>query len=69
LMGRSSVEYPPRASDLNTLEFYLWGPLKDVTSLRKPPTLETLREEIEKSYAAVPVGTLAMVTRALVRQN
>jgi hypothetical protein len=44
---RGSVEYPPCSPDLTVLDFYLWGPLKDVAYRRKPLTLETLWEEIE----------------------
>jgi hypothetical protein len=66
---RGSVEYPPRSPDLTTLDFYLWGSLKGVAYRRKSPTLETLREEIEKSSGTIPVDTLATVARPLVRRN
>jgi hypothetical protein len=69
-IGRTSrVEYPPRSSDLNPFDFYLSGSLNDVVYCRKPPTLETLREETETSSGAIPVGTLTTVGRALVRRT
>jgi hypothetical protein len=36
---------------------------------RRPPILETLREEIEKSCGAIPVDTLATVAGAKVRRT
>jgi hypothetical protein len=69
-IGRGgSAEYPSSSPNLTPppLEFYLWGSLKDVPYRRKPPTLEPLREEIERSCAAIPLDTSATVPRAPVR--
>jgi hypothetical protein len=64
---KSSVQNPPHPSDLTPLEFNLWGggSLKEVVCRRKPPTLETLWEETEKSCAIIPLDTLATVSRAI----
>jgi hypothetical protein len=63
---RGSVEYSPCSPDLTPLDSCLWGSLKDLVCLRKPPTLEKLQEEIETLCAAIPLDTLATVAYALV---
>jgi hypothetical protein len=61
MQEEESAEYPPLSPHLTSLDFYLWGSLKDLVRRRKPPTLET-------SSAAIPVDTLATLARALVRR-
>jgi hypothetical protein len=61
-------EYPPpKAHVINPFDFNLWESLEDMAYHRKPPTLETLREEIETPCAALPLDTLATAACALTR--
>ena len=66
---RGSVELLPRSHVLTTLDFYLWGTLKDVVYRKKLAALVVLREEIETSCAAIHVDTSVNVAQAVVRRN
>jgi len=55
---RGSVEYQPRSLDLTPLEFHLLMYVKDAAFLIKPTTRKALREDIEGSWAAIPVYTM-----------
>ena len=56
---RGTFEFPP---DLKSLDFYLWGALKDVVYRRKPATLGDLH-----ACAAVPINTLTEVAQSTAR--
>ncbi|KAJ4425457.1 hypothetical protein ANN_28073 [Periplaneta americana] len=46
-IGRGSpIAWPPRSSDLNPLDFYLWGHLKSLVYSSPVPDLESLRNRI-----------------------
>ena len=51
---RGTFEFPPRSPDLTTLDFYLWGTLKDVVYRRKQAMLGDLHAEIRAACAAIP---------------
>jgi hypothetical protein len=50
---RGYFEYPLRSPDLTPHDFFLWSYLKDAVFRIKPATLRELRQEIERSCAAV----------------
>jgi hypothetical protein len=51
--GRRSVEYPPRSSDLTSLDFDLLDTLKNIVYSAKPRTLQDLNPEIQISCASI----------------
>ena len=55
---RGSVEYQPRSLDLTPLDFHLLMYVKDAAFLIKPTTRKALREDMEGSWAAIPVYTM-----------
>ncbi|GBO08832.1 hypothetical protein AVEN_76284-1 [Araneus ventricosus] len=47
------VEWPPRLPDLNPLDIYLWGYMKQRVYATPPPILQELRNRIEDACASV----------------
>ncbi|GBL72439.1 hypothetical protein AVEN_115360-1 [Araneus ventricosus] len=52
------VEWPPRSPDLNPLDFFLWGYIKQPVYTTPPPTLQELRNRIADAYASVSSAML-----------
>jgi hypothetical protein len=50
-----SLAWPPRSSDLNPLDFYLWGHIKTNVYRTKPRSIDELKQRITDSVAAIPV--------------
>ncbi|GBO21178.1 hypothetical protein AVEN_254687-1 [Araneus ventricosus] len=57
------VEWPPRSPDLNPLDFFLWGYIKQRVYATPPPTLLELRNRITDAYASVSPVMLYNVQR------
>ncbi|GBL68685.1 hypothetical protein AVEN_52881-1 [Araneus ventricosus] len=57
------VEWPPRSTDLNPLEFFLWGYIKQRVHVSPPTTLQELRNSITGSCACVSPAMLYNVQR------
>ncbi|GBO05190.1 hypothetical protein AVEN_267673-1 [Araneus ventricosus] len=57
------VEWPPRSPDLNTLDFLLWGYIKQRVYATPPPTLQELRNRITDACASVSPAMLYNVQR------
>ena len=55
------VEWPPRSSDLTPLDLFLWGHIKSLVYANKPPTLDDLKDNIQREIANVPVEMCARV--------
>lgn len=55
------VVWPARSPDLNPLDFWLWGYLKEKVFLRRPLTLPQMQEFIINEVAAIPNQLLASV--------
>jgi len=64
---RDTFEFPPRSPDLTSLDFYLWGTLKDVMYHKKPGMLEDLRAEIRVACVAIPINALSEVAQSTAR--
>ncbi|GBN33443.1 hypothetical protein AVEN_130226-1 [Araneus ventricosus] len=52
------VEWPPRSPDLNPLDFFLWGYIKQRVYATPPPTLQELRNRITDACASVSPAML-----------
>ncbi|GBN10448.1 hypothetical protein AVEN_54539-1 [Araneus ventricosus] len=52
------VEWPPRSPDLNSLDFFLWGYIKQRMHAIPPPTLQELRNPITDACASVSIAML-----------
>ncbi|GBL91398.1 hypothetical protein AVEN_136910-1 [Araneus ventricosus] len=57
------VEWPPRSPDLNPLDFFLWGYIKQRVYATPPPTLQELRNRITNACASVSSAMLYNVQR------
>ncbi|GBN54167.1 hypothetical protein AVEN_67168-1 [Araneus ventricosus] len=57
------VELPPRSPDLNPLDFFLWGYIKQRVYALPPPTLQELRNRIMDVCASVSPAMLYNVQR------
>ncbi|GBM03751.1 hypothetical protein AVEN_134966-1 [Araneus ventricosus] len=52
------VKWPPRSPDLDTLDFFLWGYIKQRVYATPPPTLQELRNRITDACASVSPAML-----------
>ncbi|GBM02237.1 hypothetical protein AVEN_108794-1 [Araneus ventricosus] len=57
------VEWPPRSPNLNPLEFFLWGYIKQRAHATPPSTLQELRNRITDVCARVSPAMLYYVQR------
>ncbi|GBN68746.1 hypothetical protein AVEN_148774-1 [Araneus ventricosus] len=59
------VEWPPHSPDLNPLDFFLWGYIKQRVHATYPPTLQELRNRITDVCASVSPAMSRYVQRKL----
>ncbi|PNF15570.1 hypothetical protein B7P43_G16469 [Cryptotermes secundus] len=52
------IRWPPRSVDLTTLNFFLWGYMKDHVFVPPVNDLPDLRARIRETIAAVPMDML-----------
>lgn len=53
-IGRGGpVSWPPRSPDLNPLDFYLWGHIKQLVYSRPIPNIDVLRQRIEEGFQTI----------------
>ncbi|GBL74339.1 hypothetical protein AVEN_235317-1 [Araneus ventricosus] len=57
------VEWPPCSPDLNPLDFFLWGYIKQRVYATPPPTLQELRNRITDACASVSPAMLYNMQR------
>ncbi|GBM94843.1 hypothetical protein AVEN_93043-1 [Araneus ventricosus] len=57
------VEWPPRSPDLNPLDFFLWGYIKQRVYATPPPILQELRNRITDACASLSPAMLCNVQR------
>ena len=62
---RGEIEWPPRSPDLNPLDFFLWGYLKQKVYKTCPDSLQVLRQRICQAVQQIPLGMLERVQRAI----
>ena len=49
----SDVNCPPQSCDLTSLDYFLWGAVKDMCYTNHPETIEALKHEIEVAIHAL----------------
>ena len=49
---RADVVWSPRSCDLTSLNYYLWGAVKDKCYADKPETIDALKDNIRQNTAA-----------------
>ena len=66
-----AINWPPRSPDLSTLDFFLWGYVKELTFQEPPKTIPELKLKITESFEVVRQNTamLRRVQGALVRRS
>ena len=50
---KADVVWPPRSCDLTTLDYYLWGAVKDKCYTDKPKTVDALKDNIREAIAEI----------------
>lgn len=63
---RGSIEWPPRSPDLNPLDFFLWGHLKNVVYKTKPHNIEELKTRIRNECDNISQETINKVQREFI---
>lgn len=63
------VRWPPRSPDLNPLDFYLWGYIKDKVYSRPPTTLADLRNRVTQAFQAIANDELRNVVRCTLNRT
>ena len=59
---------PARSSDLNPMDFYLWGDIKTAVYRTKPRSIDELKQRITDAVTAIPVGYLQNAFREFERR-
>ena len=62
----SDVNWPHRSCDLNPLDYFLWGAVKDKCYANHPETIEALKHEIEVALHGIKAQTIENVLKNLV---
>lgn len=60
---RTANVWPPRSPDLNPLDFFLWGYLKDRVYSPSPKTTEDLKTAITREMRSISVDTCKAVIK------
>ena len=60
---RAYVVWPPRNCDLISLDYYLWGAVKDKCYADKPETIDTLRDNIREAIDKIQRHTIDNVLK------
>ena len=55
LSERADVVWPTRSCDLTTLDYYLWGAVKDKYYADKPETIDALKDNIREAIGEILV--------------
>ncbi|GBN77201.1 hypothetical protein AVEN_220545-1 [Araneus ventricosus] len=63
ILATSHRAWPPRLPDLNPLDFFLWGYIKQRVYATPPPTLQEHRNRIMDACASVSPAMLHNVQR------
>lgn len=68
LSTNGPVRMPPRSPDINPLDFYFWGDLKDVVYARQYDTLQALQQGIVDAINNINGNTVAKATRSVYKR-
>ena len=55
---RADVVWPPRTCDLISLDYYLWGTVKDKYYADKPETIDALKDNIREAISEIEVAVV-----------
>ena len=55
---RANVVWPPRSCDLTSLNYYLWGAVKDKCYDDKPETIDALKDNIREAIGEIQLYTI-----------
>lgn len=68
-IGRGGpVNWPACSPDLTSLDFFLWGYLKNVVFEQRPTTKANMQDRIRRACAAIPRQTLLDTVRHFQRR-
>ncbi len=59
----SDGRWPPRPPDMSSLDFFLWGYLKDRVYANKPETVDALKQNITQEINTISISLLQRVSR------
>ena len=62
LSNKSEFIWPPRSPDLNPLDFFLWGYMKEEIHRAQPGSITEVKQLIEKFMASITEDLLQRVT-------
>ena len=60
---RADIVWPPRSYDLTTLDYYLWGAVKDKCYANMPETIDALKDNIRKAIGEIQLHTIDNVLK------
>ena len=60
---RADVVWPPWSCDLTSLDYYLWGNVKDKCYADKPETIDALKDNIREAIAEIQLHTIDNVLK------
>lgn len=63
---RGPIEWPPRSPDLNPLDYFLWGYVKNVVYKDKPRTLDILKDRIRNVIRNISPETVENVQQEFI---
>lgn len=68
-MGRGGpITWPPRSPDLNVLDFFVWGYIKNFIEHRRDGTENEVREEIIAAFNTITPEMAHRATRNIIRR-
>lgn len=68
-IGRAGpIRWPPRSPDLNPLDYFFWGHLKNVVHEQQINTLEELDARLNAAYQTVTPATIQRSIASIVRR-
>ena len=65
---RADVIWPPRSCDLTSLDYYLWGGVKDKCYSDKPETINILKDNIRETTGEIQLHTIDNVLKIFTDQ-
>ena len=63
LSNKSEFIWPPRSPDLNPLDFFLWGYMKEEIHRAQPGSITEIKQLIENFMASITEDLLQISTR------
>ena len=68
-MGRGGpIIWPPRSPDLNVLDYFVWGYIKDLVRQRRDGTEAEMREAILAAFNTITPEMAYRATRNIIRR-